>query len=60
MLLDLKDPQIRQDIKDILIEALELHDTKKAEAHTKRIVAEYEEPSYFGLQDEKTEKKGKD
>jgi hypothetical protein len=59
-MLDLKDPQIRQDIKDILIEALELHEAKKAEAHTKRIVAEYEEPSMFGLQDEKTEKKGKD
>jgi len=40
MPLDLKDPQIRQDIKSILIEALELHEAKKAEAHTKRIVSE--------------------
>ncbi len=53
-MLDLKDPQIRQDIKDILIEALELHDTKKAEAHTKRIVAEFEKSLSFGLQEEKS------
>jgi hypothetical protein len=53
-------PLTRQDVLEVVLEALELHDTKKADAHTKRIVAEYEEPSYFGLQDEKTEKKGKD
>lgn len=49
MVLDLKDPQVRQDIKDIIKEAL---GEREAE-HTKRIVAEFEDPSYFGLQDEK-------
>ena len=53
-------PLTRQDVLDIVLEALELHEAKKAEAHTKRIVAEFEKPSCFGLQDEKTEKKRKD
>jgi hypothetical protein len=53
-------PLTRQDVLDIVLEALELYEAKKADAHTKRIVAYYEEPSMFGLQDEKTEKKGKE
>jgi hypothetical protein len=53
-------PLTRQDVLDIVLEALELYEAKKAEAHTKRIVAEFEKPSCFGLQDEKTEKKRKD
>ena len=53
-------PLTRQDVLEVVLEALEHHEAKKAEAHTKRIVAEYEEPSYFSLQDEKTEKKGKE
>ena len=49
MPLDLKDPQVRQDLKNIIKEAL---DEREAE-RTKRIVAEYEKPNEFGLQDEK-------
>jgi hypothetical protein len=37
-----------------VLEALELHDTKKADAHTKRIVAEFEKSLSFGLQEEKS------
>jgi ribosome biogenesis protein Nip4 len=56
MPLDLKDPQIRQELKDIIKEAYKEYNAEL----TKLIVSEYEEPSMFGLQDEKTEKKGKE
>jgi hypothetical protein len=49
-MLDLKDPQIRQDIKSILIEALEEREAER----TKRIVAEFEKSLSFGLQEEKS------
>lgn len=47
-------PLTRQDVLEVVLEALELHDTKKADAHTKRIVAEFEKSLSFGLQEEKS------
>ena len=47
-------PLTRQDVLDIVLEALELYEAKKAEAHTRRIVAEFERSLSFGLQEEKS------
>jgi hypothetical protein len=42
MVLDLKDPQIRQDIKEIVIEALEERETKRLNQRLKENLASFE------------------